>query len=185
MPSLRSATLIEPSQALASAFDRLFRHPAPTSYPVLWGNSDVLDVAFDSTHLQQAVRGLDVSLINCSHEQLGEDLGVFDLVTCLNVLDNCTAPLALVETLKRHTALGGILALSCTYQWSKKYLGTMSERANRTLEPAAEAPTRHIHSLFGAEWTWLNDTNIQFTLRKSERHWFLFLSHVSVFRKNS
>ncbi len=74
-----------------------------------------------------------------------------------------------------------MLALSCTYQWSKKYLGTALERAEKLLEPATEVPTRNINDLCGEGWTRLNETNIEFTFRKSERHRQLFLSHVSVF----
>jgi len=184
IPSLRSATLVEPSQMLSSTFESLFRSRDTCSYPVLWGNKEMVDVAFDSSHLQEAVRALSISLINSPDEGLREDLGFFDLVTCFNVIDNCEAPLALVERLKRHTAPGGILALSCTYQWSKKYLGTTTERREKLLEPATETPATDINELFCDGWTHLNEGNIEFKFRKSERHWVQFLSHVSVFRRS-
>src|SRR5688500_17202221 len=38
IPSLRSATLVEPSQNLANAFESLFRCDRVRSYPMLWGN---------------------------------------------------------------------------------------------------------------------------------------------------
>jgi SAM-dependent methyltransferase len=140
-PSLRSATLVEPSQNLAHAFESLFKSDGVRSYPVLWGNAEMVDVIFDSSHIREAVGNLAISLINAPHGQLTEDLGRFDLVVCFNVVDNCHDPLALVERLQRHTAPGGTIALSCTYQWSKKHLGT------------TETPTRNICELFDEGWT--------------------------------
>ncbi len=171
MPSVRSATLVEPSRALAATFESLFRGSGRAQYPMLRGNTDIVDVVFDSTHLQAVVQGVDVSLVNSSHEELGADLGAFDLVACFGVLDQCHSPRLLVERLKAHTAAGGILALSCGYQWSKKHLGPN------------ETPIRNINDLFTDDWTPLSETNIEFTLRKSERHWWMFVSQVSVFQK--
>ena len=118
-PSVRSATLVEPSQNFARTFDSLFRSHESRLYPVLWGNTGLVDVTFDSTHLRDTCRHVVISVINAPHDQLGDDLGLFDPVLCFNVLDQCHAPLSLVDRLKRHTAPGGVLALSCTYQWNK------------------------------------------------------------------
>ena len=183
-PSLQSATLVEPSEMLSTTFESLFRSRETCLYPTLWGNKEMVEVAFDSTQLQDSVRGVSISLINSSHEELEEDLGFFNLVTCFNVMDNCQEPLALVERLKRHTAPDGILALSCSYQWSKKYLGTTTERVDKLLEPATEMPTMNINELFSDGWTHLNESNIEFKVRRNERHWVRFLSHVSVFRRS-
>ena len=97
--------------------------------------------------------------------------GTFDLVTCFNVLSQCREPLALVESLQRCTAPRGIVALSTTYGWNSKYVGT------------GALPTTNINALFGAGWTHVGETNVEFKFRKGERHWWLFLSHVTVFQK--
>jgi SAM-dependent methyltransferase len=181
VPSLRSATLVEPSQLFAQTFESLFRGHVVSEYPVLRGNAEIVNVPFDSARVRQAVQHVDFSLLNTSHEGLGH-VGVFDLVMCLNVIDNAEAPLALVDRLKQHTAPGGVLILSTTYAWSTKYLGTAAQRATGIIEPVAEPPTRNILSLFGAGWTLLGETNIEFKVRRTERYWRTFLSHVAVFQ---
>jgi len=183
-PSLRAATLVEPSESLAATLDGIFRGAQPGQYPVLSGNADVVDVTFDSSSVQHAVRDLDIVLLPTPHEELPDDLGRFDLVTCFNVLDNCEAPVALVERLQAHTAPGGVLALSCTYQWNQKYLDTTRERAERVQEPASDVPAEAIDSLFRQGWTRVDETDIAFKHRKNERYWQTFLSHVTIFRKD-
>jgi SAM-dependent methyltransferase len=170
-PSVRAATLVEPSQGLAGAFETLFLRPGLHRYPVLSGLEGLVEVGFDSTHLAASVQGVQVSLLNTGHEHLDVPPGTFDLVTCFNVLSQCHEPLALVELLKRATAPRGILALSCTYGWNSKFVGT------------GALPTKNINTLFGGGWTHVDETNVEFKLRKYERHWWQFLSHVTVFQK--
>jgi hypothetical protein len=181
-PSLRSATLIEPSQNFAGTFERLFRGSVLNRYPVLRGNSEIIDVPFNSERLRETVRHVDFSLVNTSHEEMG-NVGLFDLVMCLNVIDNATEPLALVDRLKTHTAPGGLLALSTTYAWSTKYLGTAAQLAAGIVEPVSESPTRNITTLFGKGWTLVSETNVEFKVRRTERFWRSFLSHLAVFQK--
>lgn len=183
-PSLRTATLVEPSQSLATTFEHLFRGTEPRQYPVISGNTDTVEITFDNTSIREAVGELDISLLTTPHEHLRDDLGLFDLVASFNVLDNCEAPLALVERLQAHTAATGVLALSCSHQWSKTYLDTTLERTQRPHEPATDTPADAIRDLFRTGWTCVNETNIDFKHRRNERYWQVFLSQVSIFRKN-
>ncbi len=170
-PSLRAATLVEPSEVLADAFDTLFKGNGPRLYPVLRGNAELAAVSFNGAHLKESVRNVEITVINAPHDALVVDrLGTFDLVLCSNVLDQCTAPLALVELLKRHTAPGGVCAVSCTYMWNSKYLGK------------GEIPAPF--ALFDNGWTQVNEANIPFAFRTFERHWWLFLSQMCVFRRD-
>ena len=170
-PSVRAVTLVEPSEGFAGALETLFLRPGLHRYPVLSGLEGMVEVAFDSTHLAASVQSIQVSLLNMRHEHLDIPPGAFDLVTCFNVLSQCHQPLELVELLKRSTAPRGILALSCTYGWNSKYVGT------------GALPTTNINALFGASWVHVGETNVEFKFRKWERGWWHFLSHVTVFQK--
>jgi hypothetical protein len=78
----------------------------------------------------------------------------------------------LIELLKRKTASEGILALSCTYQWNKKYI--------RGDEPLIT----NITDLFKGGWRLIEEADIEFKCRRFERHWTTFLSHVCILQKS-
>jgi hypothetical protein len=80
-------------------------------------------------------------------------------------------PLRLVERLKEWTAPGGVLALSCSYQWGERHLrGSAPPRGN-------------IADLFDGKWTLLAEAHEPFRFRACERYWRQFLSHVLVWQK--
>ena len=109
--------------------------------------------------------------ISLPFEELSADLGCFDLVLCSNVIDQCFAPRDLVRVLQKSTAPGGVLTMTCTYQWNDKYIGNASE------------PINDIQELFDSEWVVLGETNIPFHVRVCERYWKTFLSHAVTFAR--
>lgn len=169
LASIRQAILVEPSLNLAEIHSKIFGlqlKPKDVEYfPALRGNVELTEVRMEIGKLRRACAHVDMSLLHKPHEELPE-LGVFDLVVCSNVLDQCHEPLRLVEYLKRATTPGGTLALTCTYQWQEKFRGL----------PAI--PIRHVDELFEKEWRIVDETNIPFHVRTNERHWKRFLSHV-------
>lgn len=170
-PALRSATLIEPSNLLLDTFVQIFAGGRHT-YPVVRGNRrEQVQVLFDSSHVQDAVKGIDLRLVNEPYQALAHLPDNFGLVVCLNVLDQCQDPRALVRFLQTRTAPGGVLALSCSYQWNEKHLGTSA------------TPFWNMNELFDDTWTFLDETNMDFRLRIVERHWLAFTSQLAVFRK--
>jgi hypothetical protein len=155
LPSLEKAVLVEPSQGLYSHFNRLFQlGPDFERFDVLNGNSELKSIWLDTRQ-------------SLSPEALGPS----DLVLCSNVIDQCQQPLELVELLKNSTARDGLLAVSCTYQWQDKYIGTGTRQIP------------NIKELFQGDWQLLTEANIPFQFRVNERHWMTFLSHVCVWRR--
>ncbi len=153
--SVKSATLIEPSEHLAAGFDKIFSGG---------------ETRLETRPIRTACTGVEVSLIQSPFQTL-KPLGTFDLVICSNVIDQCQDPEKLVELLKRAAAPNGVLALTCTYQWQTKYIGNATKQI------------QNINDLFGADWERLGEANIPFQVRANERHWLKFLSHALILRQ--
>ena len=73
--------------------------------------------------------------------------------------------------LARKTVSEGILAIACTYQWSKKYIS------------GNEPLITDITDSFNRGWRVIEESDIEFKCRRFERHWLTFLSHVCVLQK--
>ena len=82
----------------------------------------------------------------------------YDLTVCLNVLDQCESPMKIVEGLMNSTRAGGVLVLSCSYQWSKAHLQNSDEAVT------------DINSYFNADWKKLNEAEIEYRFRYNERY---------------
>jgi len=170
--SLQVATLVEPSKNLLSLFHKIFRDGGEQSFPVQKGNNGLSSLQMNTDPIKQACAKVDVSTYNEPFTNLPKDLKPSDLVICSNVIDQCHNPRDLVQFIQDQTAPAGVLVLSCTYQWNPKY------------ENATTSEIKNINDLFGKGWTYLNETNLSFKVRRSERFWMQFLSQVSIFQKD-
>lgn len=170
VPSIQSATLVEPSKNLFDGFQKLFSGQETAGFPVLKGNVEIADVTVDTQAIHQACAQVDFSVLNIPFDKM-PSVQQADLVICSNVIDQCKDPIGLVNLLKNLTSPKGYLVISCTYQWQEKYIGNAPE------------PITDIRDLFGPEWRCLGETNIAFKLRGYERYWLKFLSHVCIFQK--
>jgi SAM-dependent methyltransferase len=169
--SVDSATVIEPSQNLSSLFEKIFRGDDVTNLSILKGNLATDEVLLDTRPIRAACAKVEISHLNLPFQKIDQDLGLFDLVICSNVIDQCEDHLQLAEFLQRSTAPGGTLVLSCTYQWQDKYIGN------------APVIIKDINELFSAQWKFLGETNLPFEIRTSERHWMGFLSHAVIYQR--
>jgi SAM-dependent methyltransferase len=168
--SVESATLIEPSQNLFSTFSQIFEGDKVARLSILKGNLEMAEVSLDTSSIRAACSAVQVSRLNTSFQKIDPDLGKFDLVICSNVIDQCQDHLQLAEFLRTSTAPGGVLLLSCTYQWSDKYIGN------------APVLIKDINDLFNARWNFLGEINLPFQVRVYERHWMTFLSHTVAYQ---
>jgi SAM-dependent methyltransferase len=168
--SIESATLVEPSQNLFSLFAKIFEGDDLVKLSILKGNLELEEVALNTRPIKAACSLVKVLRLNSPFQKLNQDLGKFDLVICANVIDQCRDHLQLVDFLKKSVAPGGVLLLSCTYQWNDKYIGNAPE------------PIKDINGLFNSQWSFLNETNLPFQIRVNERYWMTFLSHVVAYR---
>lgn len=171
MPSIKSTTLIEPSQNLSTAFHKIFSGQDIESFSILQGNIGTEEITLDTKPIREVCAKVQMTQFNCTFQDAPKNLGQFDLVICANVIDQCQDHLKLVEFLKTSVNPGGLLLLSCTYQWQNKYIGN------------AGYQIKDINELFDSRWMQLNQTNIPFQCRVNERHWLNFMSHVGVFQK--
>lgn len=167
--SVEHATLTEPSHNLFTAFHKIFAGEDVGRFSVLKGNTETCEATLDTKSIKAKCAAVVWKCINSPFTDIQQN--PFDLVICSNVIDQCRDPLDLIAFLKKSVSPGGILLLSCTYQWQEKYIGN----ATKQIE--------NINELFGSPWRHLNETNIPFQCRIYERHWLNFLSHVSIFKK--
>lgn len=173
LKSIRSATLVEPSQNLFDGFHRIFETQHNQCFNVLMGNKDLIEIAFDSREIQSACDGVDRKLINLPYEKISKEILPHDLVICSNVIDQCKEPRALVDLLKQKTTKNGFLAMSCTYQWNDKHVQDPNDMLT------------NIKLLFDDNWKLVGETDIEFKCRRAERFWQTFLSHVVVFARKT
>jgi SAM-dependent methyltransferase len=171
IPSIETATLIEPSQNLFSTFEKIFTGGDVATASILKGNLSMDEVSINTRPIQAACSKVKTNTLNIPFQKIAEDLGHFDLVICSNVIDQCHDHLKLVEFLQRSTAPGGTLLLSCSYQWADKYIGN------------APVIVKDINELFSANWKYMGETNLPFHVRIYERYWMTFLSHVVVYQR--
>lgn len=169
-PTLERATLVEPSANLAGTFREIFEGDAPLR--VLKGNSGFTDVTLDRAPIRAACARVAVDLKTTPFQDLAPPRPDYDLVICSNVIDQCPDTEALIAHLTRSLAPGGVLALSCTYQWQDKYLGNASPRIRNLADHLFPRPL-------------LAEDNIPFHVRVNERHWLTFLSHACVFANST
>lgn len=171
LSSIQKAFLIEPSQNLAFSLNQLIKVGGVNSYPVLKGNHELAEQRFNSDKIKADCSHVLTTIINLPFEETVNEVPTSDLVVCLNVLDQCHSPHELIEFLKEKTLSKGMLILSCTYQWQKKYLGS------------EEVPISDIKECFREGWKVLEEKNIPFSCRGNERYWQTFLPHVVIFQK--
>ncbi len=166
--SIKKATLVEPSELLSSHFLKIFNGTGHVVLSALKGNVKVRQIALNNSSIKAATSKVKYSLLTLPFEQLNIS-ETFDLVICSNVIDQIDDPLALAEVLKNKTSHGGVVALSCTYQWKRKI---------------DQEQIKDIARLFGDGWKILNETNISFKCRRNERFWMHFISHVIIIKKS-
>ncbi|UTV26614.1 methyltransferase-like protein 9 [Photobacterium atrarenae] len=170
IPTIRSVTVVEPSHRLLSNFKQIIIEGAKCQFPYIKSLKELGYFEFDASPIAKACNHVAFTLIEAPFEH-GLVPKKFDLVICLNVLDQCESPKTIVEALMDATALNGMLILSCTYQWSKKHLKEESEAVD------------DINDYFGINWEKISEDEIEYKIRFNERYSLLFLSHVVAYKK--
>lgn len=164
-PSLRSAKLVEPSKYLAKTLENLFLGKSSCAFPIILGNDYLSEIKIEPTTIREKFDDFDLEIINKTFDNVTGDVETSDLVLCLNVVDQCKDPEALLDLVKAKTNSGGVLVVSCTFQWQKRFLGS-------------KIPFTNLRTEFGEDWEVLADENLPFSIRVNERYWYTFLSQV-------
>lgn len=171
-PSIASVTVVEPSKRLLNGFRRLLVEGQTTSFPYIHSLREFKSLEVDTRRIADECRHVDFTLIN-EPMQSNTITGQFDLVYCLNVLDQITSPIEIVGAAKICTKHNGVLALACSYQWSKKYLEKPQDMVG------------DINEYFDASWERLGETHLEYRFRFNERFSQLFCVHVVLYRKRA
>lgn len=170
IPTISSVTVVEPSSRLLSNFKQILIDGANCRFPYIKSLDELGYLDFDASSIANACKHVKFTLIKAPFEN-GVLSSKFDLVICLNVLDQCESPQILVDALMAATALNGVLVLSCTYQWSKKHLKNESEAVD------------DINDYFGEGWEKLSEDENEYKIRFNDRYSLLFLSHIVAYKK--
>ncbi|MFM2485205.1 methyltransferase domain-containing protein [Celerinatantimonas yamalensis] len=168
--AIEAITVVEPSHRLLSNFKRILIDGKDCEFPYIKGLTERESFHFQTAAITQVCSHINFSLIEAPFVQGVVD-GQFDLSICLNVLDQCDSPQAIVDALKAATALNGILVLSCSYQWQKKHLKNMDEAVD------------DINTYFGDGWLALAEDDHEYKIRMNERFSLMFLTHVVAYKK--
>jgi SAM-dependent methyltransferase len=168
-PSIKNATLLEPSGFLASTFLDIFQNEKTSEFPLLWANDEIRYAPLNTKEIRDVCSQVNVEFLNQSFEQI-QSPATYDLTICSNVIDQVADPLLLIDFLKRTTKPHGVLALSCSYLWKNREL-------DHTL--------KDLKNNFKEGWSVLNETNLPFSCRRNERYWMHFISHVLILRKTT
>ncbi|WP_333004978.1 SAM-dependent methyltransferase [Vibrio coralliilyticus] len=165
---LKRVYVVEPSRRLFDAFTEILLTPGVSRFRAFVGED--VDLELDTNSLSNKYLPLIVETFNTP---ASDELTIpqCDLVVCLNVLDQCESPKQVVDYLMSRVSIGGVLALSCTYQWSDKHLKVPSERIN------------DINEYFDRTWQKLDDQEFEYRFRVNERYSMLFLSHTVIYQR--
>jgi len=170
-PSLKNVTAVEPSKAFIDAYKDILIEGKQINFSYIKSRKEVDSFKFNASVLAQGCKGVEFKLINQEFDNntVNEE---FDLVVCLNVLDQCPSPTTIVNALKNKVKPGGVLCLSCTYQWNKKHLLDFTEAVNDINE-----------YFFESQWKRLSQYENEYRFRFAERYAHVFFSHLVIYQK--
>jgi ubiquinone/menaquinone biosynthesis C-methylase UbiE len=171
--SLAAATYVEPSPTLFRWTHAAFSPGATIEgVPFLKGETQV------DWHETVTALGLEAALLrkvrlihgSADAPTLGD--AQFDLVSVLNVFDQCAYPSLLAARALRLVAPSGYVCFSCTHLFQQRIF----------IDPATVFAS--LHDLFSAtEWALIAETELPFAFRTGERHRSLFLSHHVLYQR--
>ncbi len=168
--SIEHVTVVEPSEIFMRSFQKLFLEAGPHSFPYVYSLADLRYIDLDTNGIFESCSHVNFDCIQAPMDKQSVS-SEHDLVYCLNVLDQCSNPTEIVEAAMASTKQGGILAMSCSYQWSKKHLMNFDEVVN------------NINCYFNDSWELVREAEIDYKFRFNERFSQSFLCHTVLYRK--
>jgi hypothetical protein len=145
---------------------------APQPIPFLKGSGEVAWYEGETSARVEANVRNKIRLIPGSVEAPPLTGARFDLVTALNVLDQCAYPSRLAHDVLTLVAPQGYAALSCAHQFQPRFY----------VDPSTVFES--LHDLFDTvEWALRAETELSFEFRMGERHRNRFLSHHVLYQR--
>jgi len=173
-PQIESAFYVEPSPTLYRWAERILADAQGETVPIpfLKGLGEVgWHEGQPSARVQASVRDR-IRLVLGSVDALPPTIAPFDLVTALNVLDQCAYPTRLAHDLLNLVGEGGHIALSSTYQFQQRFYIDESTVFDS------------LHDLFPPwQWTLVAEVELPFEFPVAERVRNRFLSHHVLYRR--
>ncbi len=170
LQDIEKVKVFEPSPIF---FDHLLRilHGNVKNVPVIKNAQELFYVPFNCRKIVNIFSASSIDLVNS--EMKRADLAAYDLVLCLNVLDQCGSPMQLLKDLKNSVRTGGLLCVSCTYQWPSKHLNV------------GESTIEDLCQCFGSSWEIVDEVELDYSLRLNHRCRYVFDSHLVIVKKLS
>ncbi|RXJ74460.1 hypothetical protein CS022_02370 [Veronia nyctiphanis] len=169
-PSVEYATLVEPSFRLLSNLKKILIDGDGCNFSYIHAYKNIKEFYFSTRDFSDACEHVTFNCLNSTFDS--ETVSdTFDVTMCMNVLDQCESPNEIVLGLKEATNKGGVLFLSCTYQWKKYHFDDES------------VPLNDINDYFGDGWEKLDESDYEYKIRFNERFSRLFMTHIVAYRK--
>ena len=172
-PGIGQATYVEPSATLFRWGERLLSADKEIPYiPYIEGLGRV-EQREEARNMDLEPQLLDkLCLIHGSADALSANLQRYDLVSSLNVVDQCAYPSVLASEIMELVKPGGYVVFASAYQWQERFY----------IE--AETTFADLNDLFSAgHWSLVGECDIDYECRRSDRHRNRFLSHHVMYRR--
>ena len=173
-PGIRQAAYVEPSPTLFRWGERLLSAGREIPYiPYVEGLGRV-EQHEGSRDLGLEAQLLDkISLINGSADTLSANQQRYDLVSSLNVVDQCAYPSVFASEAMELVKSGGYAVFASTYQWQERFY----------IE--AETTFANLNDLFtDGDWSLVAEADFDYEFRRGDRHRSRFLSHHVMYRRS-
>ena len=169
--SIKKVTVVEPSCAFINAFEDILINGKNLDFKYIKSKKEVGSFKFDARPIAKACAKVNFELLNKEFNNNAVK-GYHDMVICLNVLDQCPSPTKIVNALLEKVRPGGVICLSCTYQWNKKHLLDLGEAVD------------DINCYFNQnKWQRLSEHEHEYKFRFGERYAHVFLAHLVIYQK--
>lgn len=175
-PNTAEAVLVEPSKAFCKWSKKLLLGSRPLQrVPVVKSNES----AGSSTALSRPPRVESFSpaklcIYRASAQSVPRTGGYFDVVTCLNVADRVPKPRALLSDLQRLLKPNGLLILASPMDW------------RHNTETAPKERFHNLRKLLPTTiWKILDEADVEYAVRLTDRQAIFYLSQVVAARKRS
>jgi len=168
--ALQRAHLIEPTGPLRQLLQTLFQTPDLHALPHLSAAGGVVMLNCSTLALHDQISHVDITLepTTAGSTKFNDKV---DLTVCLNVLDQVVSPAAIITLCDSVTRPLGILAISSTGQWQRDKVRCWDEvRCD-------------IEAYFGPRWRKLDIADLEYKVRRNERHAWSFISQTLILQK--
>jgi phospholipid N-methyltransferase len=168
--TLKDVSFVEQSNNLFHHLQQIFTGKV-VEFPLIEDSKSLYyaSLSLESVFSKDKLNDIEFDFINAEFDSSLLEKS-YDLVICLNVLDQCPSPIKLLNALKSKVKIGGVLCVSSTYQYPSKILAD------------GELELHNLTDYFDGDWEQLRETNLDYKIRINHRCSNLFDSHLVIYK---